>query len=148
MFRPIDDYALLSNLRCAALVSRAGSVDGFCPGRFDAPACFAALLGTADHGRWLIGPASGELSSERHYQTDTLVLETLFTSPLGQVRVTDAMPLGANDCHLARRVEGLSGRVPMRMLCVPRDRKVGKECRSRWWTDDERGRVAQCGLRG
>ena len=120
MFRPIDDYALLSNLRCAALVSKGGSVDWFCPGRFDAPACFAALLGTADHGRWLIGPATGGISTQRRYQPDTLVLETLFTCPLGQVRLIDAMPLGVNDCHLVRRVEGVSGRVSMRMLCVPR----------------------------
>ncbi|MDQ2075371.1 glycoside hydrolase family 15 protein [Marinimicrobium sp. ABcell2] len=120
MFRPIDDYALLSDLHSAALVSKAGSVDWFCPGRFDAPACFAALLGTAENGRWLIAPSSDEVSVERHYQPDTLVLETVFTTPAGKVRLTDVMPLSDNTCHLIRVVEGVSGKVPMRSLCVPR----------------------------
>jgi GH15 family glucan-1,4-alpha-glucosidase len=120
MFRPIDDYALLSNLHCAALVSKAGSVDWFCPGRFDAPACFAALLGTADNGRWLIGPTTGEVSTERRYRPDSLVLETIFTTPEGQVRLVDAMPLSGSTCHLVRMVEGISGRVPMRTVCAPR----------------------------
>ena len=54
----IADYALLSNCRTAALVSRDGSVDWFCTPRFDAEAAFAALLGTPDHGRWLLAPAA------------------------------------------------------------------------------------------
>lgn len=119
MFSPIHDYALLGNLRCAALVSRAGSIDWFCPGKFDAPACFSALLGNAGHGRWLIQPDTDEFTCERHYRPDTLVLETFFTTEEGTVKITDAMPLGA-DCHIVRLVECVAGTATLNMLCAPR----------------------------
>ena len=56
MTQPIEDYALLGNLRCAALVGRNGSIDWFCPPRFDSPACFSKLLGTEEHGFWQLAP--------------------------------------------------------------------------------------------
>lgn len=118
MFSPIEDYALLSNLRCAALVSRAGSIDWLCLGAFDAPACFSALLGNEAHGRWQISPCANDAKIERQYQPDTLVLETSFHTETGIVRVTDAMPVG-DECHIIREVECISGSMSMQMQCCP-----------------------------
>src|SRR5690606_25671167 len=98
MSSPIHDYALLSSLRTAALVSRNGSIDWFCPGQFDSPACFSALLGNVEHGRWLISPTDTDIETTRQYQKDTLVLETSFTTSTGAVRLTDVMPNG-DECH-------------------------------------------------
>lgn len=117
--KPIEDYALLGNLHCAALVARDGSIDWFCPGRFDAPACFSALLGTAEHGRWSIAPSNPLVDINRHYHTDTLVLETQFNSAGGSVRILDAMPID-DDCRIIRIVEGITGTVAMTMCCNPR----------------------------
>jgi GH15 family glucan-1,4-alpha-glucosidase len=113
----IEDYALLGDTRTAALVSREGSVDWLCPGRFDAPACFAALLGNREHGRWLLSPATAARSVRRRYRDDTLVLETDFETGSGSVTVIDTMAptTAANNVTLARVVVGRRGRVPMRM---------------------------------
>jgi GH15 family glucan-1,4-alpha-glucosidase len=119
MTKLIEDYALLGDLRCAALVSRSGSIDWFCPGRFDAPACFAALLGNRQHGYWQIAPAGDVDHCHRQYQSDTLVLETCFTTPNGQLTVTDAMPPGGS-CHLIRKVACTRGEVTVQMHCAPR----------------------------
>ena len=73
-------------LRSAALTERDGSIDRLCFPRFDSPACFAALLGTSENGRWLIAPA-GEISVRRWYCPETLVLETEFTTPSGVASV-------------------------------------------------------------
>lgn len=107
---PIAEYALLGDTERAALVSRAGSVDWLCLPRFDAPACFAALLGTSEHGRWLLGPA-GEATSTRSYRGDSFVLDTEHTTATGRVRVTDLMPFGDGRADLLRVVEGLEGEV-------------------------------------
>jgi GH15 family glucan-1,4-alpha-glucosidase len=108
---PIEDYALLSNLRTAALVSRAGSVDWLCLPRFDGDACFAGLLGGPEHGRWLIAPRGEPRRVERRYRPETLVLETTFETDEGVVRLIDFMPPGRDDTVLARIVEGLEGAV-------------------------------------
>src|SRR5919198_1134051 len=73
---PIEDYALLGDLQTAALVGRDGSVDWLCVPRFDSPSCFAALLGTRDHGRWLLAPAGDVKAVRRRYLGETMVLET------------------------------------------------------------------------
>jgi GH15 family glucan-1,4-alpha-glucosidase len=119
MLTPIADYALLGNLRCAALVSRAGSIDWFCPDKFDAPACFAAILGRAEHGHWIIAPRDQQVTVQRHYQEDTLILETIFTTPSGKVKITDFMPLNVG-CQIVRSIEGLTGKVAMFTRCVAR----------------------------
>lgn len=117
---PISEYALLGNLRCAALVSRRGSIDWFCPKKFDAPACFAALLGNAQQGYWSLAPrAINEVTVERSYRDGTMILETRFTTPTGQVEVTDFMPL-ADGCHLVRLVDCVRGDVTMATRCAPR----------------------------
>ena len=108
---PIEDYALLSNLRTAALVSRTGSVDWLCLPRFDSAACFAALLGRPEHGRWLIAPSGKAKSVERRYLPETLVLETIFETDDGAFRLVDFMPPERDDTVLARIVEGLEGEV-------------------------------------
>src|SRR5262249_36640271 len=107
----IEDYALLSNLHTAALVSREGSVDWFCLPRFDSAACFAALLGGPEHGRWLIAPSDEPTSITRRYLPETLVLETVFVTDSGTVRLVDFMPPGRDDTVLARIVEGVEGEV-------------------------------------
>lgn len=104
----IEDYALLSDRRTAALVSRRGSVDWLCFPRFDSGSVFAALLGTRDNGRWLLAPIEGEVLS-RNYLDASFVLRTLWHSDKGQVLVTDFMPLGDGGSSIMRRVEGLAG---------------------------------------
>jgi GH15 family glucan-1,4-alpha-glucosidase len=117
----IEDYGLIGDLRTAALVGRNGSVDWLCLPRFDSPSCFTALLGDERHGRWLLAPAGEVTSTSRRYRPGTLVLETDFETADGTVQVTDFMPRrGGGAPQLVRIVEGLRGRVPMRMELVLR----------------------------
>ena len=119
---PIEDYALIGDCETAALVSRDGSVDWLCWPRFDSPACFAALLGTPDHGRWRIAPCGlAPERTRRQYRGDTLVLETAMeTADGGAVSLIDFMPPRSGRSDLVRIVRGLRGRVPMRMELVLR----------------------------
>ena len=113
---PLEDYGFIGDLQSAALVGRDGSVDWLCLPRFDSASCFAALLGTEQHGRWLLAPAGEVLASSRRYRPGTLVLETEFETADGVVRVIDFMPRrGQGPPHLMRIVEGVRGQVPMRM---------------------------------
>jgi GH15 family glucan-1,4-alpha-glucosidase len=116
----IEEYALLGDTQTAALVSRDGSIDWLCLPRFDSPACFAALLGTPEHGRWQLAPAAPVRSIARRYRPGTLVLETEYTTDSGRVRVVDCMPPRQRTPDLVRVVEGLEGAVPMRMELVLR----------------------------
>ena len=110
----IEDYALIGDLHTAALVGRDGSIDWLCMPRYDSPSMFGALLGDADHGRWLLAPAGKVTSSERHYVRDTFVLVTTWHTPDGVVEVTEAMPLHDRRAEVVRRVRGVSGAVTMR----------------------------------
>ncbi|MFF5794199.1 glycoside hydrolase family 15 protein [Paeniglutamicibacter sp. NPDC012692] len=112
MSTPIEDYALLSDQRTAALVSRNGSVDWLCFPRFDSGSVFAALVGTKDHGRWLLAPRDGHVIG-RNYLNSSFVLRTLWGNDTGQVLVTDFMPVGNGRSSVIRRVEGLSGSMLM-----------------------------------
>jgi GH15 family glucan-1,4-alpha-glucosidase len=106
----IEDYALIGDCKTAALVGCDGSIDWLCWPRFDSAACFAALLGAADNGRWLINPKDSGFSAARRYRSGTLVLETEFQTGTGSAAVIDFMPpAGAAD--LVRIVMGRSGRV-------------------------------------
>ena len=106
----IEDYALIGDCKTAALVGRDGSIDWLCWPRFDSAACFAALLGTADNGRWLIAPSQEIRGIRRRYRPGTLVLETEFETATGRAVVIDFMP-PADGAHLVRIVEGRSGEV-------------------------------------
>ncbi len=116
----IEDYALIGDTQTAALVGRDGSIDWLCLPRFDAGACFAALLGNRDNGRWQLAPAGHVSSVTRRYLPDTLVLETTFTTPTGVVRLLDCMPIRGEAPDVVRVVEGVSGRVAMHMDLVIR----------------------------
>jgi GH15 family glucan-1,4-alpha-glucosidase len=116
----IEDYALLGDCQTAALVARDGSVDWLCVPRFDSGACFAALLGTPEHGRWLLAPAAPVKHSRRQYREGTLVLETEYEVEGGTVTVVDAMPPRSEVPDMIRMVVGTGGRVPMRMQLVIR----------------------------
>ena len=116
----IEDYALIGDLQTAALVSREGSVDWCCFPRFDSGACFAALLGGPEHGRWLLSPASPVRRSSRRYRHDTLILESIFETDEGAVRAIDFMPPRGETPDIVRIVEGLDGNVPMRSELVIR----------------------------
>src|SRR6266542_3689099 len=116
----IEDYALIGDCQTAALVSREGSVDWLCLPRFDSAACFAALLGTPEHGRWLLAPKEEVRQSRRRYRDDTLILETDYRTDSGEVTVIDFMPVRSDHLDLVRIVEGRRGQVPMQMEFVVR----------------------------
>ena len=109
----IEDYALIGDLQTAALVERHGSIDWLCFPRFDSGACFAALLGEPENGRWLLAPTQGG-APRRRYLHDTLVLETTWQCDSGVVRVFDFMPPRGVAPDVVRIVEGVEGRVEMR----------------------------------
>jgi GH15 family glucan-1,4-alpha-glucosidase len=112
----LEDYGLIGDLEAAALVGRTGAVDWLCLPRFDSASCFSALLGDDRHGRWLVAPAGEVRAISRRYRPGTLVLETDFETSEGAVRLIDFMPRRAQGPpHVMRIVEGLRGRVPMRM---------------------------------
>ncbi|MGH8849936.1 MAG: glycoside hydrolase family 15 protein [Casimicrobiaceae bacterium] len=116
----IEDYAMIGNSRTAALVGRDGSIDWLCAPRFDSPACFAALLGTPGNGRWLLAPRQRVRRVQRRYRDQTLVLETDFHVTGGTVRIVDCMPPWEDRTDIVRIIEGLRGRVSMRMELVIR----------------------------
>jgi GH15 family glucan-1,4-alpha-glucosidase len=110
----IEDYALIGDCESAALVGSDGSIDWFCAPRFDSPAAFAALLGTPEHGRWLVAPAVDLRQVRRQYREGTLILETEFDTAAGCVRLLDFMPPRTETPEIVRIVEGVRGTVPMR----------------------------------
>ena len=109
----IEDYALLGDLHTGALVGRDGSIDWLCLPKFDSPACFAALLDSPRAGRWQLAPAGAGPCTRRAYRGDTLVLETVWETASGAVKVIDFMPPRDNVVDVVRIVEGLSGTVNM-----------------------------------
>jgi GH15 family glucan-1,4-alpha-glucosidase len=112
----IEEYALIGDMWAAALVGRDGSVDWLCLPRFDSASCFSALLGDEQHGRWSLAPVDAVRATSRRYRPGTLVLETDFETSEGVVRVVDFMPRrGVGPPRLMRIVEGVTGRVRMRM---------------------------------
>jgi GH15 family glucan-1,4-alpha-glucosidase len=109
----IKDYALIGDCETAALVGRDGSIDWLCWPRFDSEACFAALLGTHEHGHWRIAPQHPEARVSRRYRPDTLILETRFESPEGAATLIDFMPPRGRHSNIVRIVVGEHGRVAM-----------------------------------
>jgi GH15 family glucan-1,4-alpha-glucosidase len=117
---PIEDYALIGDTQTAALVGIDGSIDWLCLPRFDSAACFAALLGTPENGRWLLAPKRARRAKRRRYLERSLVLSTEWETSTGTVRVTDFMPPRDELPNLVRVVEGISGKVDMRTELVLR----------------------------
>jgi GH15 family glucan-1,4-alpha-glucosidase len=109
----IADYAMIGDCETAALVSRDGSIDWLCWPRFDSDACFAALLGTPDNGRWSIAPRAEKFRVSRKYRDDTLILETRFETDDGAVTLIDFMPIRNRTSDIVRIVRGETGRVAM-----------------------------------
>jgi GH15 family glucan-1,4-alpha-glucosidase len=109
----IEDYALIGDCEAAALVARNGSLDWLCWPRFDSDACFAALLGSDDHGHWRIAPRDETARSTRRYRPNTLILETRFECSEGAVTIVDFMPIAGARSSVVRLVIGERGRVRM-----------------------------------
>ncbi|HEY2893190.1 MAG TPA: glycoside hydrolase family 15 protein, partial [Pirellulales bacterium] len=120
MALPLEDYGLIGDCQTAALVGRDGSVDWLCFPDFDSGACFAALLGTPENGRWLLAPTGKVRETRRRYRGDTLILETYYETDDGAVTVVDCMPPRSKEPDLVRVVIGRRGTVPMRMELVIR----------------------------
>ncbi|MGI9113664.1 MAG: glycoside hydrolase family 15 protein [Chthoniobacterales bacterium] len=116
----IEDYGFLSDTQTGALVARNGSIDWLCFPRFDSGACFAALLGDHNNGRWLIAPAAEVTRATRAYRGDTLVLETTLETAEGAVRLIDFMPPRGTNPDIVRIVEGVRGTTPMRFELIIR----------------------------
>jgi GH15 family glucan-1,4-alpha-glucosidase len=116
----IEDYAIIADLQSVALVGKDGSIDWLCLPRFDSEACFAALLGTRENGRWQLAPEGEVLSVRRRYRPETLILETDIATAEGTVTLVDLMPIAGKGTDIIRVVVGRQGRVPVRMDLVIR----------------------------
>jgi len=117
-YTPIEGYGLVGDLRTAALVGRDGSIDWFCPGRFDAPSLFGRILDADRGGSWRIAPAR-PCATKQMYLPDTAVLLTRFYTESGVGEVTDLMPVGEDPCALVRRVDVVRGALDLRLCCRP-----------------------------
>lgn len=120
MAEPIEDYAVIGDRHTCALVSLRGSIDWLCLPRFDSHACFSALLGTPEHGRWLIAPDDPQAVATRSYIDDTSILRTTWTTETGEITVTDLMPAGDDRADVVRVVCGVRGKVRIRHEWVVR----------------------------
>ena len=120
MSTPLEDYAIIGDCETVALVSRRGSIDWLCWPRFDSGACFAGLLGTAEHGRWLVEAVDADAQVTRRYRPNTLILETTIETRSGTVIVIDFMPLRGRNSDVVRLVRGDRGSVEMRTELVLR----------------------------
>ena len=118
--KPIEDYALIGDCETAALVGRDGSIDWLCWPRFDSDACFAALLGAPQHGRWIIEPVNGLQQTTRQYRGVTLILETHFETDSGAATLIDFMPPRGENSDIVRLVRGDRGRVRFRTELILR----------------------------
>ncbi len=118
--RRIEDYAMIGDCQTAALISLDGSIDWLCFPRFDSGACFAALLGTREHGQWRISPTTHPTAIKRQYRKNTLILETEFDVGQNKVRVIDFMPPRTDHPDVVRIVEGVKGSVKMQMELLVR----------------------------
>src|SRR5262245_60674356 len=127
----ISNYALIGDCETAALVARDGSIDWLCWPRFDSDACFAALLGGPEHGRWRLAPVTDQVRITRRYLPNTLILETRFETADGAVTLTDFMPLRRRFSSIVRIVTGERGRAAM---CAEIVLRFGYGCVVPWVT--------------
>ena len=115
----IEDYAMIGDMRTAALVCKDGSIDWLCFPRFDSSACFASLLGAPENGRWLMAPTA-EATIHRRYRPGTLILETTFATKTGKATLIDFMPVEEMQSTVIRLVIGEEGTVRFRTDLVIR----------------------------
>jgi GH15 family glucan-1,4-alpha-glucosidase len=134
----IEDYAMIGDCKAAALVGRDGSIDWLCWPRFDSAACFAALLGTPENGRWLLAPECSPPDVRRRYRPGTLILETEFQTETGSAVIVDFMPPLDGVANLVRIVIGRSGQVKFRTELVAR---FGYGATVPWVTRTEDGTI-------
>lgn len=123
-YQPIENYAIIGNMRSAALVGLNGSIDWFCFPHFDSPSLFASVLDDRKGGHFRISPVITDSKSKQHYWPDTNVLITRFYNAEGIVEITDYMPVGSDivnefDYRIVRRVKGVHGRMRMKLECYP-----------------------------
>ncbi|MET0219720.1 MAG: glycoside hydrolase family 15 protein [Tardiphaga sp.] len=142
MFSNIEDYALIGDCETAALVNRDGSIDWLCWPAFDSDACFSALLGSKEHGRWLIAPEAEITECSRRYRGDTLILETRLETADGAVTLIDFMPPRGAASDIVRIVRGERGRVTMRTELVIR---FGFGTNIPWVRREDSALLAICG---
>lgn len=149
---PIEDYALLSNCRTAALVSREGSIDWLCLPRLDSASTFAALLGDETHGRWMLRPDDPDATATRHYDRDTFVLITRWQSADAVAEVHDFMPIDPDPgvqirrTDVVRRIIGIAGEMPFtQRLSIRFDYSRAMPWVRQTGTDDEPQLVAMAG---
>lgn len=116
----IEEYAVIGDMHTIALVGSNGSIDWLCLPRFGSEACFAALLGIEGNGCWKISPVEEKFSSKRHYQGDSLILESEYSTEKGKARVIDFMPINGRVREVIRIVEGIEGSVAMTMRLIVR----------------------------
>jgi GH15 family glucan-1,4-alpha-glucosidase len=120
MTQAIEDYAVIGNCETVALVGRNGSIDWLGFPRYDSAACFAALLGTEENGRWLIAPANEVISTKRRYREGTAVLETEFATAEGSILLIDCLDRSPDHADVLSLVRGLRGRVAIHLELVLR----------------------------
>ena len=142
MTAAIGDYAIIGDGKTSALVAPTGSIDFLCWPRFDSDACMAALLGDERHGFWRIAPAGFIEETTRRYRGDTLILETIFRTDTGRVRLTEFMPWQDGDFAIVRIAEGLAGQTPMTLALRLR---FGFGQVSPWMQPHKRGVIAEVG---
>ena len=123
-YQPIENYAIIGNMRSAALVGRNGSIDWFCFPHFDSPSLFASILDDQKGGHFKIAPEIPDSKCKQYYWPDTNVLITRFYNAEGIVEITDYMPVGEDivdefDFRIIRRVRGIHGNMRLRMECYP-----------------------------
>jgi GH15 family glucan-1,4-alpha-glucosidase len=141
----IDDYAIIGDTKTVALVDLSGSIDWWCASRIDSGAAFAALLGDARNGRWLIAPKDEVTKVTRHYEPETLILETTFETSTGSVSVSDFMPPNDRYPMIHRIVEGRGGTVEIQMELIVR---YGYGAITPWVTATGDGQVLVAGRDG
>lgn len=116
MASKIEDYGMIGNMQTCALVSRTADIDWLCAPRFDSDACFAALIGYDEHGRWSLRPTVPVYDASQRYRDETMVLETELTCEGGKLRVIDFMPSSGGVCDIDRIIECVEGSVSLEML--------------------------------
>ena len=118
-YLPIEDHGIIGDLHTVALVGNEGTIDWFCPERFDAPSLFGSILDADSGGSFSLQPVGEHFTTKQLYLPGTAVLVTRFFTEGGVGEITDFMPLGDASCSIVRRIEVVRGSVRFRVPCRP-----------------------------